>query len=292
MATSNTSIHWLTATIDRNEKLSPAAQVRQLAQAVERCTDLTPCKPQPRNYTDGLQSTLGTFSWHGARPDMKVCYNASGAPLDTAYDLDLPPLRLVMALHGNNAKFTRIDLALDYPGEVDIADIIRAAKAHPETTRARTLIPYDQVKLEGEIEHRTTGVYIGSTKSDRWITVYDKALEAGLPDILLTRIEARNRKRMAQRIADSLIGDSLPVVTRSVIRDFADFPLDWWQDALSGPVTSLPPVGRKVTDTARWLIEQIAPVVDREIRATGGMHSPVYQAFASVIAQNTHIDNT
>lgn len=291
MATSNCSIHWITATIQRDLDSNPEKQIRTLAEHIENTTQLTPCKPQPRNYTDGLQATLGTFSWHRERPDMKVCYNVSGAPLDSAYDAGLPPLKLVQALHGNNANFTRVDMALDYPGDVDIADVIGAAKKRPDTTKARKLIPYDQVKLEGEIEHRTTGVYIGSTKSDRWLTVYDKALEANLPDILLTRIEARNRRRMAQRVADGLRGESIAVMTRTIIREFADFPLDWWQDALTGPVTTLPPVGRKQTDTDTWLIEQIAPLVDRRIKLTDGMASPVYLAFARIIAKNTSIDN-
>lgn len=291
MTTSNFSLHWLTATIHRDSHMSPEAQAAKLAQSIERCDHPEPADPFPRNYTKAIRGTLGTFSWHPDRDDMKICYNLTGTQLEAAYAQDLPHTRLLRALMGNAAAFTRIDLALDYPVAVDIGEVVRAAKAHPETTRAKTLIPYDQVELSEGVRQRTTGVYVGSTKSERWLTVYDKALELQLPDLLLTRIEARNRKRKAQQVADMLERDTIPKVTRSVIRDFADLPLDWWQDALTGPSTELPPVGRKQTDTEKWLCEVIAPLLDREIKATGGPAGRLYQTFVKVIVDNTQLSS-
>lgn len=270
--------------------MTPETQAAQLALSIERCKTPEPAEPFPRNYTKAIKGTLGTFSWHPGRDDMKICYNLTGTQLEAAYDAELPPTRILRALIGNSAAFTRIDLALDYPKAVDIREVVTTAKDHPESTRARTLIPYDQVMLEGEVRQRTTGVYVGSTKSDRWLTVYDKGEELQLPDLLMTRIEARNRKRMAQRVADMLEADTLPNVTRSVIRDFADLPLEWWQDALTGPSTELPPIGRKATDTVRWLCEVVAPLLDREIKASGGPAGVLYQTFVKVIVNNTRLE--
>ena len=290
MTTSNFSLHWLTATITRDTTISPEKQAARLAELVERCRETEPAEPFPRNYTKAIRGTLGTFSWHPDRDDMKICYNLTGSQLESAYEADLPPLRLLHALMGNDAAFTRIDLALDYPKAVDIGEVVAAAKKHPESTRAKSLIPYDHVELSESVRQRTTGVYVGSTKSDRWLTVYDKGLELQLPDLLLTRIEARNRKRKAQQVADMLESETIPTVTRSVIRDFANLPLDWWQDALTGPATTLPPVGRKQTDTERWLIEIIAPLLDREIKAHGGPAGMLYQTFVKVIVDNTRLE--
>lgn len=284
---SNCSLHWLTATIPRNVAITARQQAAELAERIEKCTTPADGIPSPRSYTRALALSYGTLSWHPDRPDMRICYNAPGSALEQMFGGGLPPLRVFYALRGAGARFTRVDMALDYPDRVDLGDIIRAAKLHPETTRARTLTPYDTVTLAGEVSQRTTGCYVGSTRSDRFLCCYDKGLELGVSDLLLTRIEARNRKVLAQQAADMLADNTLSTTARTIIRTFADFPVDWWQSALSGPVTELPPVGRKDTDTTRWLCEQVAPVLAREIGQTGGMESRCYQVFAQVIIEAT-----
>lgn len=222
---------------------------------------------------------------------MRICYNISGSGLDQAYKHDLAPLRIFDALMSMGARVTRVDIALDWPERVDIGALVDIAKQHPDCVHARTLTPYNTIKLRaGEVNDRTTGLYVGSLRSDRFLCIYDKGLELGLSDVMLKRIEARNRAYHARQAAATIASETLPVAARSIIKSLADFPIGWWESALSGPITALEPIGRKETDTERWLCEDIAPVVARVIKDTGGMSSLVYQTFAKLIIDATSID--
>lgn len=221
---------------------------------------------------------------------MRICYNVTGSALELGTEANLKPINMIDALRSLNARFTRLDLALDYPDRVDLGEIVEAAKAHPDSTKARSLIPYKFVDIDGKIEEVVTGVYVGSTRSDRFLCCYDKGRELQLSELMLTRIEARNRKLKAQQAANLVGENTLSTATRSIIKQFADFPLQWWQNALTGPIEEVEPVGRKQTDTTKWLIDIVAPVLAREIKEQGGMNSTVYQVFAKVIIDHTRVD--
>ena len=128
-----------------------------------------------------------------------------------------------------------------------------------------------------------SGVYIGSRHSDRFICVYNKALERGEDMTDWTRIELRVRKERANALAEMVVDAGLGPTARAAIRDFADVPLDWWQEALVGDATEMIRGRRRQSDTARWLIGQVAPILARELLRIDNPLDPLYVTFASIV---------
>lgn len=278
-------IHWLTATIDPFGTIddTPLAAeyvaARLLRQPVEGET-----VPYPRNYTRALKTAYGRLSWHPEQPRMKICYAMSGDDCEKAYADGVAVSKILTTLYNHCANFTRIDVAIDYYGSADIGAIAGVFEESAAWTAAHTIQPFRQLtRSERGVSVVDSGVYIGSRHSDRFICVYNKALEQGVGVMDWTRIELRVRKDRANALAEMVVEAGLDRTARAAIRDFANVPLDWWQEALAGDATEMIRNHRRQSDTVRWLIEQVAPILRRELLRLDSPLDPLYVLYAGIV---------
>lgn len=290
MTQNGVAIHWFTGTRPVPEQCNIQELAFDTIHAIEGQYPDQACTPYPRNYSHGWLGKFGTVSYHPQHKRMGVCYNLTGDACERFYD-DLGTLTpIIMKTRIQGIRASRIDMAIDIPEECDIGAIPNMVEEQPNTTRARVCTPYDEITTDGKTSKRqTTGVYIGSRLSKRFVIVYNKALQAELWGELKTRIELRNKKVKARQASDMIAQYGLADSTRSLIRDYADLPITWWQEALAGPLVEIPPIGKPETDTVAWLIDQVAPVLNRELKRINDPSSRLYMTYANIIANNTPI---
>lgn len=288
MDTTTGCCDWLTATVPypTHEPLTPDsanAMVRGWpGQAVTG-----EARPYPWNYAEAVRLRYGVLSWHNDQRRMRVCVNLTGADLAEYYGDGHNVRDLFHAIWSGFGRFTRVDVAIDYHRPADIAALIADIDRERRATRAGVVTPYQQLRLDTPGDSlRTTGVYIGSRKSDRYLCVYDKAVELELTDQLWTRIELRNRKAKAEQIGLAGAHGDVVSAARGVIRNHTYPDTDWWRDALDGECQHVGPVQRKQTDTMRWLIETVAPVLAQALRDENSLTGELLRTYQGVIGQH------
>lgn len=275
------AVHWLTATIMPPGWPNEYSATR-LAERL--CASVTgKGRPYPNSYTDAVELDPGRISWHHSEPRMKLCFNLTGSDCEQWYSEGRFISSTIRDLVSGEANLTRIDAAIDYHGEAEIGEVVDLFESEPGWTKARTVVPYQELRRDAEgVSRAWSGVYIGSRSSQRFLRVYDKARETGI-DGQWTRIELVTRDSYAAALGESIVINGLPDATRGMIRQVADPPLDWWQEAVSGGAAESPPVGRKVTDTDRWLIETVLPVLERRLLLCENTGSPLFAAYDTTL---------
>lgn len=278
------AIHWLTATVN-----PPGPPNRYAAgQLADRLNaSITgDGSPYPRSYTHGVELDPGRISWHESEPRMKLCFNLTGGDCEEWYADGRFLSPLVSTLYAGEANFTRIDAALDYHGDANIGDLVDAFEVDPGWTSVRTLRPFQELTNGSDgVSRIWSGVYIGSRSSERFLRVYDKALETGSSG-RWTRIELVSRNDYANAFGENITMNGLAPAARGTIRQVADCPIDWWQDALAGDAAESPPVGRKVADTDRWLIDKVLPVLERRLMLCHSTRDELFRVYD--LALNDH----
>lgn len=284
-AKTNISLDWITATVAptaaRPGPGAAAAIATKLGQH-----ELGPAKPFPNNYTQAIAVDYGRLSWHDDRPELKICFNASGADCKRIYAGGALASDLVGRLYDLEANFTRLDLALDYHGEADIGLLVSAYEADPSWALARTIRPFRQITAAAEgVTSRWSGVYLGSQASHRYICVYDKRLQLGLDGPPWVRVELRTRHEYASTLAGVIAVNGLDAPARGMINQVARPPVDWWAAALDGEAVESPAVGRPDTDTDRWLLDTVLPVLKRRLEAAQDAQDAVYRAYHDTLVE-------
>src|SRR5690606_10206340 len=172
--------------------------------------------PYPRNYTRALETAYGRLSWHPEQPRMKMCYAMNGDDCERAYADGVSVSKIISVLYNHCANFTRIDVAIDYYGSADIGAIADVFEESAAWTTAHTIQPFRQLtRSERGVSVVDSGVYIGSRHSDRFICVYNKALERGEDMTDWTRIELRVRKDRANALAEMIVDAGLSKTARA-----------------------------------------------------------------------------
>lgn len=151
------------------------------------------------------------------------------------------------------AHISRIDLAYDIFDNDDVTfdRIVKYVKKRQWAClsgKTDIRMPTDKFGLE----YTEKCIYFGSEKSDRFLRIYDKALEQGVLDHKWLRIEMQNRNENALSVVLNLIKYDFDVgyVYKGILRDYlrfltksrdsvdskhiADIPTcRWWLDLLS-----------------------------------------------------------
>lgn len=280
----HTSIDWLTCTIPWQPVETPQETAKRILNAADTAVPIAEGKPYPFNYDKALRGAFATVSWHPDHPRMRLCYNMTGRDCYNYYDAGQDMQRLIRYHWSDLANFTRLDFAIDYFGPASIADLVDAIKTDPTCTVSRVLTPYQQITMTNtDTKEHHSGVYIGSQKSDRYICVYDKALEQNVKNTDWFRIELRTRREFANQFADAAVRNGITDTGRQIMRDYANPDIEWWRDALSGPTIDVPPVGRKDTDTRRWLIEVVAPILQAELAKVDSTEDILFKRYNEIL---------
>ena len=186
--------------------------------------------------------------------------------------------------HQREWKVTRLDLALDdYGRTLDLSQVIAAVKSGNFTGAQ-----YYELVESGSLgrKERGTSIVLGSPKSDKRVTIYDKAVESK-GRISSIRVEVRLRDELAQRVWDKLFPTFWkPELVVDYILGTVSFLekhgknlcrgkiLGWWRQFL-GYVAASPkkvkrmPRLRTIEKTASWLRRQVAPTLTALSRVVG-----------------------
>lgn len=220
-----------------------------------------------RGYADGHQLTYGRAFWHPAKRDQKIGIILSGQDLSSCGLENIQHENLLIFAVDVGSKISRLDFALDIfdPKAVPMTMYNSWKRGFVETgAKEVTPLAKGTKDAEGKVTEAQT-VYFGSKKSDRRVRIYDKQQESGT-DYAWTRIEFTAREERALALAQDMRQHGIKNAGIAAIKEFirCDSVL-WWKNALAGNFAPLTPVPRKATNTEKWLLDQVLPVLRRMV---------------------------
>lgn len=248
-------VDWLTAIYTIEDYQKGVVDDTLAKHGIERSRERTVHHPQ-HGYTAVVAFDAGSVSLHGKRADMGACIVLRGSDLDYVRTNGGDSDQLVLDIL-ERARPSRIDIACDICERVDIGALYNYITAQPSAIGGRrTMYISDN---EGG-----SGAYIGSPSSDRRVRVYDKAAQLGAPGAR-TRVELVVRGRRAHEAGRTIRTHGIAAYYRSHIVDMMRIDDTWYQQVTTGETAPLDPLGRRETDSIRWLIEQVLPTFTRAL---------------------------
>jgi DNA relaxase NicK len=228
-------------------------------------------RERAKHYDLAVRLKAGRVAWHSQREDMGIQLVLTGDDLRAVRGTGTYPDELTMLNNlVGDGRASRLDFALDYVGDkTATATSIRAAwAAGGIDARAKRFTYYEGLLPAGSdpVEKPET-FYVGSRQSPQYFRAYNKAAEmGGLWDAWL-RVELQSNGKHAAfvgALAKQTQMDFL-ALTRSMIDQYITIDVPWWVQI----VRDAQPMERykdtQQTDTQRWLIEKIMPIIEREI---------------------------
>lgn len=206
------------------------------------------------HFTNGLEiSNGGRVFWNTNRPNMGRHVIFSGSCCDTIGENLKECLSFV---HSQDYKTTRLDLA------IDVLDTNLSLK-HMQSLISRGLFK-SHAQTAPHIEDllgKGETVQLGKKGSAAFLRVYDKAAEQML-DASWIRIEISYGARKAKKALETYLQHNN---VRGMVRDFVDFPT-WrkWNKIISSNAIAVR-YENKQTNTRKWLLEQVAKSVAKEM---------------------------
>lgn len=189
------------------------------------------------------------------RPEMGVHLSFTGRALRSLSEGGITTLSMLEWMLNEGAKITRIDLAIDvYDEPIDIIALAGKArvKACPGSARKWS-------SIKGS-EGGTTA-YIGSRKSEKFMRIYDKAVESGQRDRNWTRFELEIKGDSAKTVANDL--GSIPLANhaayvKGIMRALFNPDDDFYQKLMDCEAVHI--AATKDTDdtTLEWLVSSVA----------------------------------
>jgi len=211
-------------------------------------------------YTEACQDKNGVLRmWNYAREEMGNHVIVSGSTLQNLLEhYAINQQELLSSIVNAGGSITRLDLATDAKDEqVDYSIIWERLERREYTGNAQKTS-----RLQGS--DGGTTIYIGSRTSERFLRLYDKAIQSGNSDTLWARLELETKGMVARGLANLLNstnnwgGAFLQMVNGMVQMDECRD----WTNLLPYGVT---PIGipklEKQTDTEAWIEKQVISAI-------------------------------
>jgi len=184
---------------------------------------------------------------------------------------------------------SRLDYAIDdRSGLLDLETVVTAFRAGQYTSPSLRWSVLDSGDRPGVVAGRTC--YLGSTKSDTRIRIYDKAAEQDSPagdHWIRVELQLRNDRATAAAAAHADAGEHSGELIAGLLRRQLDFKsgqatdcnksrqqtADWWDAFLAGAAKvrlTLAPATRTLESVLGWLNKQVAPSLALVLAAAGG----------------------
>jgi len=176
---------------------------------------------------------VGDVCWHTTEPRQRVQFTFTGRDLDHWRAADtIGALMAYVVLMGG--RFTRIDVAIDILDSPSVLaeTLARDAELGHMTTHAKTMSVIRGVRdgIKG------TTLYVGNRQSEKFLRVYDKAAEQGIPGLLWTRIELEMKGDYARAVGPRIAEEGMDLA-RAEIDRFVSFDYEWWHLAVGAGAT-------------------------------------------------------
>lgn len=270
---SQTGIDWLQWSMEWPHEISswpsdPKQVADILRMALPPCDELKllgeVIAPFP-GYNNGTTATHARIFWHSQRREQHIGVVMTGDDLRGLIGVAYPQKDLLEWVVKNSKAITRMDLAIDISGDaLDPSALILAWRGGWLKTIAQNVKEMtSHTRTDaGMLTGKT--VYFGSRMSDRQLRVYDKGAQMGISEQNWLRIELQLRHDRAINIARLCITDGIGPATQAAIRAYVHCPgCAWWEQATSGPTMEFEPIGRKDTNTEKWLYNTVMPQIWR-----------------------------
>lgn len=173
---------------------------------------------------------------------------------------DLMRRHVRFSLENHNARITRVDIQ---------ATILRPG----DWSQVRLFNRVDRFSVGADIQHsedKTYGrlytVYIGSKKSDRFVRVYEKPVDGAVCLRFELQLSHGQAESFGMKWHRGRISEQN--VFSGALEWCGDKKLeDTFRSIVEGYKGMLPPYVRKETDTDKWLLETVLPVLGRRLFA-------------------------
>jgi DNA relaxase NicK len=249
---------WIRVT---TKKYSPMDMVDRFAFNID-FTSWKGTKPKS-GYSHALLHPWGhSIFWHIDRPDMGVNIMFTGRACNELYAHEIDIIDLIKWFSDEGFNFTRLDLALDvHDLKIDIVGLLDC-----EHTGS---INNDPILFQkGPNARGGATLYAGSWKSDKFMRIYDKAKERGLPDLIWTRMEVQLAGRTATKIAkamSTMTESECGQMTQRVIKGLYNPENAAFQSALDGTPQRVSSTKNESHNTYEWLMNVVAKTLARTI---------------------------
>jgi hypothetical protein len=166
-----------------------------------------------------------------------------------------------------SGRASRMDIAIDIEnGDMRPKSIFADYEKGLVKVRAKR-VELQKYSSDGVWSHT---MYAGSRQSERYMRIYEKSIESALDlkvplnAVYKLRMELELKSEVARLVQNAAKSNELGGVINAQFRDFMQYNHVEYQDATSGAYTPTEPVGKKDTDTVRWLLGVCASTLGRE----------------------------
>ena len=235
-------------------------------------------------YTFMMQHPFGHIVMFNAdRSDMGVHVSLGGRALRSIADGGHDALSILRWCLREGGKITRLDLAIDV---MDVPIDIPALKNSPRiegnggTARKGSIIQGD----DGGVT-----AYIGSRKSDKFLRIYDKAIESGNIGRAWTRFELEikgdNAKVASVEFANLDVGQHDKYI-KGVMRAMFNPDHALYQELMNAEAIQIPTVLNTDDNTLEWLLNSVAKTLAKTIIRRSDVD--VSRLFLDAVEANFH----
>lgn len=253
------TVDWISATFKGTIKDSEVRNALSFGFPRKAWTEITP----RFGYKHALQHPMGHIvMFNPGRPDMGIHVVMGGRSLREMMIGGHTPIEMLEWVAKNGGRVTRLDLALDVKDEliglVALANCPRVKDA-PGSARKWS-------QVSGSDGGQT--IYIGSRQSEKFLRVYDKAIESGQLDRPWTRFELEIKGDTARKVAGeflSMLDDVRPTYIKGVMKAMFNPDHDQYHAIMNAPAV-LVSAGKDTEDTTlEWLLQTVAKTVAKTI---------------------------
>lgn len=278
-------LDWLRYTVPYNTALESADNLRIALPRDPAFTLTGEMVANGQGYDSAMKLSHGVIHWHTKRPEQGVSVELGGAALAGARAARVQEMFILQHITNVNGHVSTMDGALDvYNHDAYEGDVMLLFDEGCLQTTAREIGPYRKARKVGREWQDSGTVYVGSPKSPRQIKIYNKAAEQHLDGVDWVRIEMRWRGRHARAAHQAMLQYGIAPTIRKAIITMLNADVEWFQNAVTGDLAEIEPVRRLDTDTRQWLLDTVAPVLERELmleRAKG--QRALYDAFDALL---------
>lgn len=230
-------------------------------------------------YSIKIEHPFGhSIMFHPGRKEMGLHIQFTGRALKTLADGGIPALQMVRWCNKEQGSFSRLDLAIDcYDEIIDIPSLVQGKRVEKEPGNARSW------RVVRGHDGGCTG-YVGSRSSEKFLRVYDKAVETGQLERPWTRFELElkgDTAKAAGHDLNSMDEKDVGAYTAGLIKASFNPENEQFQRIMSAPSVHLPTKEKTDDTTLNWLLETVSKTVARTIARRTDVD--VWTAFQSAV---------
>ena len=196
-------------------------------------------------------------------------------------------ISLIALLNHHEARFSRIDLAIDLHGCK-----LTPQKFYTDWKLGKAKVSAHKARI---IEETIDGIaaqtmYTGSRTSERYMRVYEKHLQSAL-DLskasnmeYVLRMEMEFKKQWARGVQGALADNPIEDVFNGQFRSYCEYEDKDWLDATSGSYAEPKPLGRKDTNAEKWLLETCATALGKQVAIDASFAKRFFSAYGKALS--------